>query len=232
MKKIIALFAVLGLAACSGDDDNDKATSNKYPDKVTLIDVDGSSEAISFIYDSQKHIKTIAVNGEVLYDFDYDGDNIIAITADGDETPYYKFQYTNGIFSGYGVDDEPFAPVSYNAQNNSYNFTTLNAILTVSGRDFAKLTDSNSEVYTEVVYDSSKKGALYNVAGNNLFVMTYFSNLYPYVSTQAVKSLRIEGPNEYSVSNTYDSEGYVTQAVLTPLADGRVITVQYTYKAL
>lgn len=230
MKKFLALFAALSLAACSGDDDNNEVKQNKFVSTITTSYSDSpeDGEVITFLYDDQKHVKSVVASDEIIASFTYQGDNVASIAGDDSGEAQYNFTYTNGILSGYSAYGESY-PILHDAQANSYNFGDLAAVLYVSGRDFGKALNSDGSTFTEVTYDTGKKGALYNIPGNNLFVMTFFSQLYPFVSSQAMTSVT-EGGYKYTASNTYDSDGYITGMVLK--SESQEITLTYTYKAL
>lgn len=230
MKKFLALFAALTLAACSGDDDNNEVKQNKFLSTITTSYADSpeDGEVITFLYDDQKHVKSVVASDEIIASFTYQGDNVASIAGDDSGEAQYNFTYKNGILSGYSAYGESY-PILHDAQANSYNFGDLAAVLYVSGRDFGKALNSDGSTFTEITYDAGKKGALYNVPGNNLFVMTFFSQLYPFVSSQAMTSVT-EGGYKYTASNTYDSDGYVTGMVLK--SESQEITLTYTYKAL
>jgi len=230
MKKFLALFAALTLAACSGDDDNNEVKQNKFVSTITTSydDSPEDGEALTFLYDDQQHIKSVVASDEIIASFTYQGDNVVSIAGDDSGEAQYNFTYTNGVLSGYSAYEESY-PITHNAQANTYTFGD-DAVLYVSGRDFGKAVDSDGGTFTEVTYDTGKKGALYNVPGNNLFVMTFFSQLYPFMSSQAMTSVT-EGDFKYTATNTYDNDGYVIKSVLTSVGGG-VITLNYTYKAL
>lgn len=231
MKKFLALFAALTLAACSGDDDNNEVKQNKFVSTITTSysDIPEDGEVITFLYDDQRHVKSIVASDEIVASFTYEGDNVVSIAGDDSGESQYNFTYTNGILSGYSAYDESF-PITHDAQANSYNFGDLAAILYVSGRDFGKALNTDGTTFSEITYDAGKKGALYNVPGNNLFVMTFFSQLYPFMSSQAMTSVT-ESNTKYTATNTYDNEGYIVKSVLTTV-DGVAVTLNYTYKAL
>lgn len=231
MKKFLALFAALTLAACSGDDDNNEVKQNKFVSTITTSYNDDSAdgEVITFLYDDQKHIKSVVASDEILASFTYQGDNVVSIAGDDSTEAQYNFTYINDVFSGYSYYEDSYL-IAHNAQANTYAFGDTGAVLYVSGRDLGKVVDADGNVNMEVTYDSSKKGALYNLPGNNLFVLTAFSQLYPFISSQAMTSVA-EGDYKYTASNTYDNDGYITKSVLTTV-DGEVITLNYTYKAL
>lgn len=232
MKKILAIFAALALAACSGDDDNKEVAQNKYLSTITLSEDEtpsGDDDVLTFFYDDKKHISSIVSEDEIVASFEYEGDNVISISTDDGASERYGFGYTNGVFSQIRIDGQ-MLPVTFNAQENSYTIGTINASIVVSGRDFTKALEADSSVYADVTYDNSKKGALYNIAGNNLFVMTFFSNLFPYIATKPMAGLRI-GSDTYTTANTYDSDGYIVKSVLTS-TEGESQVLIYSYKAL
>jgi len=231
MKKFLALFAALTLAACSGDDDKNEVKQNKFVSTITVsyADTPEDVEVLTFLYDDQKHVKSIVDSDETFAAFTYQGDNLVSIADDDTAEAQYNFTYANDIFSGYSSFGE-LIPITHNAQANTYTLANSGAVLYVSGRDVGKIVEADGTVNIEVTYDTSKKGALYNVPGNNLFVLTAFSQLYPYISSQAMTSIT-ESSFKYTANNTYDNDGYISKSILTS-TDGVVFTLSYTYKAL
>lgn len=231
MKKFLALFAALTLAACSGDDDNNEVKQNKFVSTITTSYNDDSADGdvITFLYDDQKHVKSVVASDEIIASFTYQGDNVASIAGDDSGEAQFNFTYTNNILSGYSAYGDSH-PITHNAQANSYDFGDLAAVLYVSGRDFGKAVESDGTIFSEITYDTGKKGALYNVSGNNLFVMTFFSQLYPFIASNAMTSIT-ESSSKYTANNTYDNDGYVIKSVLTS-TQGEVVTIDYTYKAL
>jgi len=231
MKKFLALFTVLTLAACSGDDDKNEITQNKFLSTVAITynDYPDFYDVRSFYYDNKKHIKTVTKNDSIIAAFTYEGDNVVSIAYDEENVPLYHLTYNKGVLSGFSFVHDNHT-ITYNGQANTYTINNLGPVLHVSGKDFFKRVDFNGEVNTEVKFDSTKKGPLYNVPGDNLFVVTFFGELYPYVSAQAMISVT-ESTYAYTASNTYDDEGYVTRAVITS-SGHEIATLNYTYKAL
>jgi len=234
MKKLVTLLAaIITLTSCSSDDDNnaDKG-NNKSLSSITLSNGDGTGqpEVLTVIYDDNGNIKAFAADDDILYAYKYDtNNNLISISRGLSSDAEYTFQYTNGRLSGYTDESGTTTAIGYNEQTKMYTIGDSARQFSLKGRDIGTVSEAGENMYT-FNYDDSHKGALYNIKGDNLFVLTMFSELYQYMSVRPMTSIAT-GDDSYTLDNTFDADGYVTKEAINYNGQVQsVLTYQYTEK--
>lgn len=234
MKKLLTLLVLIVMTSCSNDDDNnvDKG-NNKSLSSITLSSGDGTGqpEVLTVIYDDNGNIKAFVADDEIVYAYKYDANNnLISIGSGLNSDPDYTFQYTNGRLSGYtDVEGAMTTAISYNEQAKTYTIGDSARQFSLKGRDIGTVSTGGQNEYT-FNYDDSHKGALYNVKGDNLFVLTMFSELYQYMSVRPMTSIET-GNDSYTLDNTFDADGYVTKAAINYNGEVQsILTYQYSEK--
>ncbi|ALM48874.1 hypothetical protein AMR72_08215 [Flavobacterium psychrophilum] len=233
MKKIVTLLALIILASCSSDDNNDVNNgSNKYLSSFSIGSDDGTeqSEVVTVIYDDNDNIKAFVADDDIIFAYKYDSDNnLISMSRGFNSDAEYTFQYTNGRLSGYtDVYSGTTTAITYNDQTKMYVIGDSDREIGLKGRDIGVVNDVDGENMYTFNYDDSKKGALYNVKGDNLFVLSLFSEFYQYLSVRPMTGISVF-ENTYTLENTYDSDGFLTKAAITTNGESQgVLMYQYT----
>lgn len=229
VKNILVLsFLTFSLLSCTNDDDDTGVESavKKYPESFILTK-DGVSKTTHITYNDAMQI-TGYVDDYSTISFVYENGRVVKV-KEGNGIDPYTMRYTNGILSG--LDHYSLSyPVSYNSQQNSYkigDFTSFG----LSGRDilYVSNTPENTETFS---YDTSKKGPLYDLEGENLFMVTLFASFqYYYLSASSIKSITVSNDQEsltYSSQNTYDEDGFLKSMTLRS-GSQELFKVEYNY---
>ncbi|RDI15722.1 hypothetical protein [Flavobacterium sp. AG291] len=231
MKKIFLLVTVVLLASCSADDNN--VVTKKLLSSFTITE-SGSISTTEFAYDANRNITGITKDGMTEYSFAYNKGNMIIIYDGALDNPDTKQLYNilnqNNQPTDYIDSDGKSWFITYNSTTKKYTFEGSGIEVLLKSRDIASVNDADDVVLATMEYDEEKLGCLYNVPTNNVYLLPLFTELYGYISAQAVKKITLNG-TEYAVTNTYDEEGYVIKMVLMT-EGGATRTIDYNYVEL
>jgi hypothetical protein len=198
----------------------------KYADEV-MVTQNGLSTTTKIEYNDSMQV-TAYVSDQDTIRFEYEQGKVVRV-KEGNGIDPYVFQYTDRVLSGiqhYSL----YYPVSYNSQNKSYILEGGNFTFGLAGRDISYV-DQTQNYREDFSYDSSKKGAFYNIEGENIFPVTLFASFqYYYLTSAALKSITISGSDtiNYITENTYDDQGYITSSILRSEGN-EAFSVQYHY---
>lgn len=223
---LIVSISALSLLSCNNNDDDTSETEiKKYPESIILTK-DGESTTTKITYNDKMQIIGYSEPSSNIT-FLYQNDRVVEVRENSNSVPY-ALQYTNGILSGLTHYSNPY-PVTYNSQQGSYgvgNFLSFG----LQGKDIAYVNSSSEK--EEFAYDSSKKGALYNLPDKDLFPVTLFSTFqYYYLSTRPIQTITLSVKGTQNIlksENTYDSDGYITSMTLRSSTE-EVFRVEYKY---
>ncbi len=227
IKKLIALL-LAGAAAwsCSNNDDSIDNTVRKYADQV-IVTQDGSITTTKIEYNNGMQVTAYVSNRDTIR-FEYE-DGRLARVKEGNGIDPYTLEYTNGKLSGIHHYSQ-YYPVTYNSQEKSYTLEGGNFKFGLSGKDVSYVEHPSS--YKESFrYDATKKGAFYNLNGEDIFPVTLFATTqYYYLTAAALASITLSGSEtgNYVSENTYDEEGYILSTSMR-LDGSEAFRVQYHY---
>jgi len=232
MKKILALICLACICACSNDDDP-KQSKKKYLTEMILTN-EGVSTTYHFEYDASKNISAIRNNEDEddnLY-YTYNGTSVSTIRVGQDLEPAVTLIYTADKLTGYTNSFDDYTPINYNQQTKNYLFgdEDYQYEVILKNRDVAKINIINSGEYFYMNFDQNRKGPLYNVATNNIFLMNLFSTLSPFLFVNAPTDF-MYSQELFTCENTYDKDNYLTKMILTS-NEGSNLTVNYTYEEM
>lgn len=228
MNKNILIFSIsaLSLISCNAnDDDSSESGVQKYPESFILTK-NGESITTKISYNDKMQIIGYSEPSSNIT-FLYQNNRVAEVRENNNSVPY-TLQYTNGILSGMTHYSDSY-PVSYNSQQMSYSVGNLLSF-GLEGKDLGYVNSSFEN--EKFIYDSTKKGPLYNLPDKDLFPVTLFSNFkYYYLSTRPIQSITLTNNGTQNVlmsENTYDNEGYITSMTLRSATE-EVFRVEYKY---
>jgi hypothetical protein len=227
IKKVMA-FLIAGAAACScskSDDGSDRSV-RKYPDQVVLTR-DGSATTTKIEYNTSMQVTAYVSDLDTIR-FEYEGGRLARV-KEGNGIDPYTFEYTDGKLSGLHHYSQ-YYPVTFNSQENSYTLEGGNLVFALAGKDVLYV--DRPESYRESFsYDATRKGAFYNLGGEDIFPVTLFAaTQYYYLTASALSAITLSGSEtgSYHSENTYDDEGYILAASVR-LDGSEAFRVQYHY---
>jgi hypothetical protein len=226
IKKVMALLLAGVACSCSNNDDNTDNSVRKYADQV-IVTQDGTSTTTKIEYNDDMQVTAYVSNRDTIR-FEYE-DGRLARVKEGNGIDPYTLEYTNGKLSGI-YHYSQYYPVTYNSQEKSYTFEGGNLAFGLAGKDILYV--DHPESYREsFTYDATKKGAFYNLDGEDIFPVTLFATFqYYYLTADALTSITLSGSEiaNYLSENTYDDEGYILSSIMR-LNGGEAFRVQYHY---
>jgi len=230
MRTLLALFCLTFLFACSNDDDV-KETQKKYLTQMNFTN-DGVTTTIHFEYDDSKNITAIKAGGDGdddLY-YTYNGTKLSTIRAGNETEPSMTFTYTADKLTGYTTNYDGDNPVSYNEQTKKYIFGDDDYKYEVSlkGRDVATISPIGGEANFYMNFEQNRKGPLYNVATDNVFLLNLFSTYSPLLFVNAPTDFLYSGVL-FTCENIYNNDNYLIKMMLTS-NENTAITIDYIYE--
>lgn len=250
MKQLLSILLLSTvLFSCRKDDDVIQQQPIKVIDKIEIKKTySGSSNVlihrVDFEYNANKEISKISTyeNDVLYYSYTYVYQNDIPVssmydfTFGGDPVYEVKYSYTNGKYSKYYDSYYDDATIfTYNEQFNQYtNSINGNRFILNEFYDMSVRTGSGNEY--AFTFDTSKKGALYNVVNKKWIPALWYgiSGLgIVTISTYPVTVLfddNLAQSNPYT--NTYDTEGFITKSVFSINNGNQKYEITYVYKSI
>lgn len=248
MKQLLAILLVSTLLfSCRKDDDPIQEQQVKVINNIEIKKTySGNSttyiDSIDFAYNTNKEISKISTfeNGVLYYSYTYVYQNNIPVSSmydfsfGGDPVYEVRYGYTNGKYSRYYdtyYDDA--TTFTYNEQFNQYTNSVNGYRFTINEFDDMSVRTGSGNEYA-FTYDTSKKGALYNVVNKKWIPALWYgiSGLgIVAISTHPVTSLFDDNraqANPYT--NTYDTDGFITKSVFSINNGNQRYEITYTYK--
>src|SRR6218665_1281470 len=242
MKNCLFLLIWFTLLSCSDDDNNKTANAEipaneKFLKKITYPDPD---LYYTFDYNPDKTIRKITSSMTndpfaAVLSFTYENGLITAVDRlMANNTVRTTFSYdANRKLSGVTTGNA-YRPMTYQAADNSYITTSpygrpMKFYVTADG-DVGRTVEQNQndETYIGLVFNPEKFGPLYNSNPIALYVYLIepiaIVNYGTLLTRRPVENITYFGNNPYS--NTYDSEGFITESKESGADSGRIF--EYT----
>lgn len=233
----LLLFAVLFIG-CSKDDDSPEP-EQQIPAEEKLL---GSlNEEIKLEYNSDKTVKKLTVENQLLILYTYNGGRISTMELIGNgEDIMFTYSYdANGHINSFSKDGVA-TDVTYTPADNLYSYTDdfdriISFFLTNDGdiKKFQRDDAGDIESYV-ILYDDTQKGPMTN--SNNIifpFLLAYPSFQYFLIygiAKKPITTLSIPG-GVVEYVNTFDDQGFVTKSTYQFGNDGPG-TFNYKYTQL
>ena len=223
---MILLLAWAAACSCSNNDDSTDKSVSKYADRV-IVTQDGSITTTKIEYNNGMQV-TAYVSERDTIRFEYENGRLARV-KEGNGIDPYTLEYTNGKLSGIHHYSQ-YYPVTYNSQEKSYTLEGGNLTFGLAGKDVLYV-DHPGSYRESFSYDATKKGAFYNLDGEDIFPVTLFAaTQYYYLTASTLTSITLSGSEtgNYLSENTYDDEGYILSSIMR-LHGSEVFRVQYHY---
>jgi len=212
MKKLILLFAALSLVSCS---DDDSKNDDKYYVDQLIVEADNTIPVIlSCGYNDKKQMINIISSTGYTVAMSYEDNRLKTVMG---TSVNYTLSYEDGVLSSLTSGGET-TPVTYDKSTRKYVIQGTEIFL----NQYGDITKSNN---VEMSYDVSKKGSISSLGTENNFMIGVLLDLSDVFTNRAITEF-----DSYQLTNTYNSNGYVTKAVFSE--GGPFTTITYSYKKL
>ncbi|EID75385.1 hypothetical protein [Imtechella halotolerans] len=240
MKRFFILVTLLGLIACSKDDDTSQIEKSKLIDSIKLESrtTNGSeSFMLTYEYDSNKLISKINYieNGVLEKFFKLIYENQIPQSTDGGAV---GFTFDGTVLKKYELYfDERTCTFSYDVAQRIYrssceHYFTLNSFLDITSNDYL------GNILEYSFEDTGKKGPFFNLPNKEYMPTTlnalrytqkgmYFQSIYP------VNGYYDDNANMFiPFTNVYDTDGFISSSTFRDNNRSIDFKITYVYKMI
>ena len=229
-KALLLLIMAMAVWSCSNDSDG-PGKAQLLTKMTTTSPADGLNFEYTLEYDSQKRliqiVRTGDTNGIFLYYYN-DKNQISSIIAGlTDQQTEITLNYdANGRIASFKVGDQAPNVIAYDEDTDIYSIQNVE----FSFNDNDDLDIFQSQPFS---YENDKKGPFANVSVPIHFFSSLADPVFLLTGTRkpinSIAGVNSGDANAYDFSNTYNGDGYITEATATGLQE---ITFKYEYTDL